>query len=324
MKHPRGAAGSDLIFFIFFLIVLGIVWGLTGGPERAISTSGPFLNPPFPLGSGSAYNVPGVTIPAPGGGDTSARERSESERNVLQNIISDIRASFGGIQEKASPFAGSVSLSAGSARNADAAEEYVAIKTGKALDGRVNISAWRIESSLTLRGTTLGDAAYLPYAGEVNAESPVAIPAGTTVYVVTGRSPIGVSLRVNQCTGYFAQFQDFAPKLREECPAPEDEFARKIQSGFLPNESCIDFVEDLDRCTFTGVGLPPAIGGQCQDFVLNDLTYNGCVDAHKNDDGFYKSEWRIYLDRDQELWKSAHERIRLLDENGLVIDSVSY
>ena len=64
MKNMRGAAGGDLLLFIFFLIILGIVWGLTGGPGRSISLEGPFLNPPFPLGDGSAYNVPFVSIPS--------------------------------------------------------------------------------------------------------------------------------------------------------------------------------------------------------------------------------------------------------------------
>ncbi len=326
MKHPRGAAGADLLFFIFFLVVLGIVWGLTGGPERAISRSGPFLNPPFPLGDesgyGSNFNVPGVDIPRPT--ENNLTDRDRDAENSLQNIIKRIRGGFGEIKETASPYASSVTLSVGRAKDADASEEYVIIKTSKELKDQILISNWRIESSVTTLGATLGGAAYLPYSGQVNVEAPMSIPAGTTVYVTTGRSPIGTSFRTNLCTGYFGQFQTFEPELREECPAPEDVLADRVSAGFVPNDTCINFVEDIPRCTLTLSEIPVEISGQCRDFILEELTYNACVDQQKDTSNFYKNEWRVFLDRDQELWKQTNERIRLLDENGLVIGVVSY
>lgn len=321
MKQPRGAAGSDLLFFIFFIVVLGIVWSLTGGPERTISREGPFLNPPFPLGEGSAYRVPGVTIPSRNG---SAEGENDRDQNALERVITRIRTGFGEITEEKSPYASSVSLSASRAKDSDARDEYVTIKINKNLEGRVPLSSWRIESSVTTLGSLLGNAAYLPYSGQVNTESPVAVDAGTTLYVITGRSPIGTSFRTNLCTGYFAQFQEFEPSLKEACPIPEDELASKVDSGFVPNDECIDFVEDIDRCTLILTEIPARVGAACQNFILEDLTYNGCVQAHKDMDGFYNTEWYIYLDRDQELWKGSRERIRLLDENGKVVAATSY
>lgn len=321
MKQPRGAAGADLLFFIFFLVVLGIVWALTGGPDRAISRSGPFLNPPFPLGNGSAYTVPGIEVPSVSSPERSTRR---TVRNALDNVLTRIRSNFGAIQEGRSPHAGSVSLSVGRARETDPHREYVVLKTNKSLTGNVSISNWRIESSETLAGTELGNAAYLPYSGEVNTELPVTVPSGTTLYIVSGRSPIGASFRTNTCTGYFAQFQEFEPDLKEECPLPENELSHNTQAGFVPNGACLDFIEDIDRCTLTLTQIPPQVGGACQRFILEELTYSGCVTAHKDEPDFYKKEWRLYLDRDQELWQSSRERIRLLDENGLVIDVVSY
>jgi len=322
MKHPRGAAGGDLIFFIFFLIVLGIVWSLTGGPERSISREGPFLNPPFPLGDGSAYNIPGVPVPTVNDGDTGSG--NESGSGGIADIISRIRGGFDPGSAANSPYAGSVTLSTGRAKNSDANEEYLIIKTSKGAEGRITISDWRIESSVSLSGVALGDAAYLPYSGRVNSESPVAIGPNTTVYLVTGRSPIGTSFRTNTCTGYFEQFQDFAPSLKKECPLPNAELERAVESDFIPNQSCVDYVDDIDRCTLTLTSIPAGVGSSCRNFIQNTLTYNGCVDAHKNEADFYKNVWYLYLGRDQELWVNSNERIRLLDENGLVVDSVSY
>lgn len=327
MKYPRGAAGGDLILFIFFIIVLGIVWAVTGGPDRAISREGPFLNPPFPLGSGTAYGVPSVTIPSAGDFESRNNTTSSGDSSFLSDLISSFRA--GGdiaANEEKSPYAEHVSLSISNARNTDANKEYVTIKTSRNLSGTLTISDWRIESSVSTLGSKLGGAAYLPFSGQVNTELPVAIGPDTTVYVTTGRAPIGASFRTNTCTGYFAQFQDFEPRLRLDCPLPEDELAAKIQSGsgFIPSDACIDYVDGLRRCIFTTGGIPQTAGALCQDFVLNDLTYSGCVQLHKNDADFYKNEWRVYLDRDQELWKSKGDRIRLLDEQGKVIDVVSY
>lgn len=321
-KNMRGSAGSDLILFIFFIIVLGIIWAVSGGPGRSISTEGPFLNPPWPLGDSSAYTVPSVPIPS---GEDSPEDKEES--GGFADIIS--RAWFdlgiGNTDEEKSPHAEYVSLSRSSARNDEPDEEYVTIKTSRNLEGQLRISEWRIESTATLSGATLGDAAYLPYSGQVNTELPVAVGPNTTIYVVTGRSPIGTSFRTNTCTGYFVQFQDFEPRLDRDCPAPIDELGTYIDrtGGFIPSDTCIDYVENLDRCTLN-INIPANLSGVCRDFVLNELTYNGCVNNHKNDVEFYKNEWRMYLGRDQELWKNTRERIRLLDENGLVIDVISY
>lgn len=327
MKHARGAAGGDLILFIFFLIVLGIVWALTGGPDRSISRQGPFLNPPFPLGDGSAYSVPGVAIPEiNSGGDFDYSNGSPETRDntTLADLISRIR---GGSRssEANSPYADLVELSTGQIRSTDPSSEYVVLKTNRDVAGRLTISDWRIESTVSLTGVTLGSASYLPFSGQINSESPVAVGPNTTIYIVTGRSPIGASFRSNRCTGYFEQFQDFSPSLQEECPFPEDELHSAVSRGdFVPNDSCIDFVDSIRRCQLTVSNIPTSVGNLCQSFILADLTYNGCVNLHKAEATFYKDEWRIYLDRDQELWKEKNDRIRLLDENGLVIDVLSY
>lgn len=320
MKQPRGAAGGDLIFFIFFLIVLGIVWSLTGGPDRAISIEGPFLNPPFPLGDGNAYRVPGVTIPSISGETREARENESSGSSIFNKI----RSGFGEISEEKSPYAGTVFLSRGDAKNSDPNREYLILKTDNDVQGRITLSDWRLESTSSFISVAIGDAAHLPLSGQVNTETPVAVGPNTTMYLVTGRSPIGTSFRSNVCTGYFEQAQDFSPKLRLDCPLPLDELRGVAGANFVPNDACLDYVEDIRTCEFITTSVPGNVESACQNFITEKLIYNGCVQTHRNEAGFYKDEWRIYLDRDQELWKSSHERIRLLDENGLVVDAVSY
>ena len=329
MKYRRGAAVTDLIFFIFFLVVLGIIWSLTGGPERSISRDGPFLNPPFPLGDGSAYSVPGVNVPdidrtrssRSGGGSGSIDE----EENTFEGLISRIRSSFGNPQEGESPYSGLVSLRARNARDQDVDDQYLTITISSGVERPIRVSNWRVESSVTLLGVDVPDVSYLPYSGQVNPGLPLDAQPGALINVITGRSPIGTSFRTNLCTGYFTQFQDFTPRISDrDCPTPEDELRNAIDGGFIPNDACLDYVERIERCTLVVDSLPGNIGSQCSNFILEEITYNGCVDAHKNEDAFYNNEWYVYLGRDQALWKQSRERIVLKDENGLVIDSVSY
>ena len=54
------------------------------------------------------------------------------------------------------------------------------------------------------------------------------------------------------------------------------------------------------------------------------INYNSCIDKHKNDENFYRGEWRVYLSRDTELWKSKREVIKLIDEKGKDIGTITY
>lgn len=319
MKQPRGAAGQDLIFFILFLIVLGIVWTATGGPNRSISHSGPFLSPSFTFGTGGPGSIPKVSIPKYSTGSSTT-----SRNSSIDDIVQGIQSGFGSITETASPYAGKVTLSAGQAKNTNPTSEYVTLKTSKSLAGTLTVTGWRIESTATRLGSTIGGAAYLPISGVVNGDSPVALSANNTLYIVTGRPPTGFSFRGNECSGYFEQFQDFSPKIPLACPTPMNELKREAQRGFIPDDGCIDYVEKIRTCQLIISGAPASVNSGCQHFIYDTLTYNGCVNAHKTDADFYTGTWYVYLGRTQELWKSAHERIRLLDENGKVVASVSY
>ena len=308
MKLPRGSAGTDLSIFIVFIILLGIVWVSTGGPDRPISRSGPFLE--SPLSEDSSYELPSV--------DTDTN--SEDFITRISRGITNLKAG-----EEKSPYAEYVSLSVSTAKKESANEEYLTIKTARSLSGTLTISDWRLESS---SGTTvpLGFAAPLARLGHVNTLAPVAVGANATVYVVSGRSPVGTSFRLNSCTGYFEQYQDFEPRLPFECPLPIEELqdVTKTIPNYNPSPNCYSALANMRQCEiFTGA-LPGGVDSTCYNIISNDISYNGCVGRHQADVDFYKNEWRLYLGRDTELWVNKGERIRLVDEAGRVIDAVSY
>ncbi len=319
-------AGRDLLLFIGFLIVLGIAWFVTGGPARSISHQGWFLSAPSPLGNAQDYNIPHVPLP---------NAETESQNNTTPppqtNPVASIwdyffnyRVGLGAAPTPGtSSYAQNVYFQQGNSMSADPTAEYVIIRTSPNLKTNLTITGWTVESAATGAKATIGNAAVIPYLGQVNSEGPISIGPNTSVYLTTGHSPNGTSFRLNECTGYFEQFQHFTPSLQRDCPRPEDELLRHPQT-LAGNDTCDTFIRSIPQCTLTLTAIPGNVGSGCQDFILNDLSYSGCITAHKNDPNFYRSEWRVFLERDQELWKNTHDVIRLLDENGKLVGQVSY
>jgi len=147
---------------------------------------------------------------------------------------------------------------------------------------------------------------------------------GEKAIIVTGRSPKGVSFRLNICTGYFSQFQNFTPSLPKQCPLQRDEDYPTGPNGVT--DICIDYLESIGRCETNVGSLPLLLASDpvCQEYISLNVHYGGCVNIHKNDSDFYKSEWRIFLGRGNALWKDRRETILLVDEEGKTVDSMSY
>jgi hypothetical protein len=314
-----GALGT-LIAFILFLVFLGILWATTGGPERPISHAGPFLKPPrAPSVDLSVGAVQGSTFEA----DPAQVEDVKIEGESLLNHFFNSPRGTESAKAEESPYAKSVRLSRESSTNSSPNDEYILIETMSTLAQNITITGWTLESRTTGIKAPLGSAAQVALLGGVSTESPVSVGPSARIYVTTGRSPIGSSFRLNACTGYFEQHQNFNPGLERNCPNPRDEALRNPQKTGT-NVACIDFIDRLSSCNVYTASIPYEVGTQCRDFILNDLTYTGCVAAHRNDPGFYRNEWRLFLNRQQELWNNSHEQIRLLDENGKLVGSVTY
>lgn len=302
---------QDLLLVILMMAGLGIAWYYMGGTANDLARSGPLFQTPKIGDTLPVFQVPGVTLP-------NAPEREEPEPPRTETITNYL----GTFTEKKSPHAAYVSLERGNAASG-LASEYVTVRVSSSAPQKVTLSGWRIESTVTNLGATIPLAAELPFQGSVNNTGPVALSRGQVAYLVTGRSPNGTSFRTNLCTGYFEQFQNFSPSLKLECPTPQTEAEALIPTGAY-SEECFDFVRTLPRCTLVLQSVPLDAGATCSTFVTTHLSYNGCIQAHKNDPKFYKDTWYLFLGRGDELWRSRSERIRLVDETGAVVDSVSY
>ncbi len=292
----------DLLkWIIFILVVLWIVWFLTGGPQSG-RISQPFLSPPAPIGSGELYGEP-LSVP---GFEERGETGTASEENIVQSI-----------------FSGSVSLGIGNPYETSPQQEYVEIRASFSNTQPINITGWQLKSAITGVGASIGKGVYLPSSGVVNKEEQIFLNPGDRAILSTGQSPNGTSFRLNLCTGFFEQFQDFAPSLPQECPRVDVKTLPVIGSEGL-NDACIDYLERLPQCFAHVLAIPVSLSSACSEYINKNIHYNGCVETHKNDQNFYTSEWRIFLKKNSELWRQSRETIKLLDAQGKVIDSLSY
>lgn len=312
-----------IALFLFLIAVVAIVWALGGGPQRAFSSARAIQNPlEFFMGKGvegapimlpwQPETTRGPDIMFSGGGtdayaDPYATNDADSERDDLSPARKAM--DFG----DPSPYVGRVTLSRGGGTS-DPAGEFIVIEANPSNGAPVFVSGWSLQSALSGVRMVIPQAAPLFVSGVVNAVAPVALVPGASAVVGSGISPVGVSFRENICTGYLGQFQDFVPPLdATRCPNPSEEV--------LP--SCSPYVQNVPPCRFPSEADTRGATPACKAAIANALSYNGCVNARRADPGFALDSWRLYLVAGASLWR-VHDRLRLLDGRGRVVDVVAY
>lgn len=317
-----------LSFFLALFAGLFLLWFATGGPEGTERSS--FFQSSASRGEIRDASSLGIS--------------NTTERKEINETLFDTQAELKRLQEElkqarikgtASPYEGMVSLRSGRARDRIAQTEYVELvaSNGNTID--VPITGWKIESVVTGQYGVLGNATSLPYPGVSNTITPLFLAPGDRAYVVTGRSPIGVSFKVNQCVGYFEQYQDFSPRLNKICADPTDEFdafatlpVTNVRLEKDEREICRAFIDrKINQCELSTIILDdvlPRLSTICKDFIDKTYTYSGCVQNHRFDKNFFSNEWRVFLESPAELWREQREILRLLDQNGRTVDIIDY
>jgi len=233
---------------------------------------------------------------------------------ILQGSI--IKNEFSELARK-SPQAGMVSFE--SVHRSDGVsikDEFLVLMTEARAANSVNISGWTLKNTHGKK-VSIGSAAYFPKAGYINFESDIILLPGERVIVSSGQSPIGNSFRVNACSGYLEQFQDFIPPLSSSCPKP-----LLLQEADLLDDTCRRYISSLPNCEFPA-SLPQGLSGVCVEHINEHLNYNGCSLDYQNVKNFYKEEWRVFLGQ-EERFLSGTGAVILLDINGLYVDRAIY
>lgn len=116
------------------------------------------------------------------------------------------------------------------------------------------------------------------FSGQVNTLQDIWLKSGEKAYLILDASPVGVSFRANNCSGYLEEYQEFTPKFMASCP-----------HNSVP-QNCQDHLPATCRGPIkTGV----IYSSECLPYVLT-LNYNTCVNGNLKQENFLK-EWRIYL-----------------------------
>lgn len=205
--------------------------------------------------------------------------------------------------------------------------EYIEIRAKADNAQPINISNWSLQSMVSDVWIGIPQGTELFVIGEVNTLQDIYLRPGERAIIATRQSPVGVSFRVNRCSGFLNNTQDFEPPMNTLCIAPRDLVPPTIDNLKLYGDSCVDFVDGIRRCTYVtgneeGFEL---LSQTCRDRIQTRLTYNYCTNAHMNDSDFYQEqEWRIFLNQNTPLWREKYEIIRLLDEQHRTIDVISY
>ena len=279
--------GQFALAFIGAFIGLFFIWLYTGGPERAAQEA----------------NKPFVSIPGTSGTSNNGGDGSTVGTPLPYDEVFGFRTSSSGAQAT------------------DPNKEFVVLQLERNA-APVTITGWKLRSLQSGETATIGQGTTLPGVGNT-VTGPIVLRPGDSVYVTTGRSPIGFSFRTNMCTGYFDQYQEYAPGLSHQCPSAREELAFSSANPDDFRKACSNFLNGLGQCKMPG-NPPFESDPQCVAFLTENMHYSGCVRNHKNDTDFVGKEWRVYLGGQKELWRSEREVIELIDPKGNVIDRLTY
>jgi len=282
---------KDLKWVVLIIILVWFVWFFTGGPQRDKAIKGPFIKPPRLLDTGRVYD----------GIDNT--EISAKKDSGIKSLFADEVKIFitNGVKES------------------NPNKEYLELRASFNNSNPVLISGWKLRNSKG-DSSVIGGASKLPIVGKTNREAPLILRPGDSVFIVTGRSPLGVSFQTNTCSGYLEQFQDFYPRLQKNCPVPISDLYKAV--GGVEN-SCSSYVSTLPNCKII-FSPPNSLSSSCKAYITNDTNYNSCVSTHKNDMNFYKKKWRLFLGKNNEMWRNSGDLVRLYDQQGRLVDSRSY
>ena len=302
-------AMKDLRSFILIMAILAFVWLFAGGPLRPSSKSGWFLYKPPQKAVQETKKQTEEILGTKSSTPSKEAAQNSSSKQSSSSSQSSIKPDF-------------VVLKATMARETDPNKEYVEIKADKKNKSSLKITGWKLKGKTGL-DIAIGKGASYIYASIANQpQEDIYLKPGEKAVIVTGKSPLGTSFKLNKCAGYFEQFNEFIPELNTKCPLLRDEY---LPSDL--NDNCLDYIDRVSSCQ-TIISIPYKysfkLPSSCQDYVTQNANYKTCLENHKDDSDFYLPEWRVYLDRSEELWKKKRETITLYDSKNNIIDSVSY
>jgi hypothetical protein len=201
--------------------------------------------------------------------------------------------------------------------------EYLIISASTENKKKFLISGLTLKSRMTGLQAQIGEGATVYYSNTINAKNPIFLAPGESAYIITGRSPLGYSFKVNKCMGYLAQYQNFYPNIEIRCPLLSDYPYPEKPNAF--SDQCLDFLDGFGSCrTVSNEDFPEDLPQNCKNFAIERANYTRCLTDFGNEKDFLSNDWRIYLGRSENLWKDRREIIDVVDSKGNIIQTYTY
>ncbi|OGZ46638.1 MAG: hypothetical protein A3J54_01215 [Candidatus Ryanbacteria bacterium RIFCSPHIGHO2_02_FULL_45_13b] len=208
-----------------------------------------------------------------------------------------------------------IDISIFSGKNTNPLSERVTL-TNRSKSESISVTGWEFETSLGTR-FIIPSAYNLP--GVLDALlGPIVLPPGGKLRITVGKQEKYSAFRENICTGYFVEQTKFTPSISKQCP--ETDSFDLLYLG----DKCIATIDKVPRCTIPTETHFFAQSSECSSYMIQNLSYAGCVRNNRNKEDFYKNEWFVWLNRDTEIFRNIHETLTLYDIGGKFVDSREY
>lgn len=188
---------------------------------------------------------------------------------------------------------------------------------------KINITNWRIEGAKGKITIPHGIELFIP--GLSFTKKDIFLKKSDKVYLYSENSPFGVnrSFRPNKCFGYLRDYYDSLPfSYSKICPKIDCEEIMHLSNN------CQDQIRRLRNCRpidySSNIGL--SFDSNCQTFIDNyiaeNLNYQGCVENYYGDKDFFQRGWYIYVG--YSIFCRCIDTLYLYDKDDLLVDEYYY
>jgi hypothetical protein len=178
----------------------------------------------------------------------------------------------------------------------------------------IDITGWQIKSNTgdeyIPQAVDLYDPSGLASASDIN------VKTGDTVHIYSTSAPFNV--RLNECIGYVASVANFVPALPLTCP-----YVSQSQIQDLSG-SCQYYIDTIGQCKSPDMSSSqiPRNEYACTDYLENNFNYRSCFSQHSGDANFLSNQ--VWVWTGSSPVNQYHDKVRLLDKNGLLVDLYTY
>jgi len=194
-------------------------------------------------------------------------------------------------------------------------------------ENQIDITGWKVVSQKGTITIPKGTALFLP-GQSTKDQDDIFIKKNDRIYLESASNPFKVvtNFKPNKCFGYLKDSygSSFPSSLQTTRICP------KVDKNSICNYSqdCITNILKLEKCQAVNYSknLNIMFDTNCRTFIDNyiveNLKYEGCVENYYKDKDFFKSEWRIYIG--YSISCNCNDIIYLYDKNGLLVDKYNY